>query len=236
MKDGALKLELLRNSSRRNILYAFVSDGEVKYFGKTVQSLAKRMAAYVGLSETQRTNVRNHKNLMVPLGGGNAVEIFALPDNGLLHYGQFHLNLAAALEDDISRVLEPEWNGGNVDDGLNLPRPALNLETDSDVLTQEQLTPTFAFVRRPTYCERGFFNVPSGAQQKLGADGEKFELFLGNDSQPILGTINRRANATGTPRSSGGAALRNWFQRSVAKSSVSVDVMTPTSLRLHLPL
>ncbi len=38
-----LVLQLFRHSSQRNILYAFVSDGEVKYVGKTVQSLSARM-------------------------------------------------------------------------------------------------------------------------------------------------------------------------------------------------
>jgi hypothetical protein len=38
------------------------------------------------------------------------VEIYALPDNGLLRYGGFHVNLAAGLEDSIVRDLNPPWN------------------------------------------------------------------------------------------------------------------------------
>ena len=55
----------------------------------------------------QSINARNHKNIRALLERGSAVEILALPDNGLLHYGQFHLNLAAALEDDLIRVIDP---------------------------------------------------------------------------------------------------------------------------------
>ena len=39
------------------------------------------------------------------------MDIFVLPDNGLLHYGLFHVNLAAGLEDSIVRELNPPWNG-----------------------------------------------------------------------------------------------------------------------------
>jgi hypothetical protein len=46
------------------------------------------------------------------LAAGAAVDIYALPDNGLLHYGRFHVNLAAGLEDDLIRVIDPPWNGG----------------------------------------------------------------------------------------------------------------------------
>jgi len=39
-----------------------------------------------------------------------------LPDNGLLHFGDFHVNLAAGLEDSIIKTLNPLWNKtGKVD-------------------------------------------------------------------------------------------------------------------------
>jgi hypothetical protein len=40
------------------------------------------------------------------------VEIYMLPDNGLLRYGGFHINLAAGLEDDLINKLSPAWNKG----------------------------------------------------------------------------------------------------------------------------
>ena len=41
--DDALSLQLARHALQRNILYAFVSDGEVKYVGKTTQPLRTRL-------------------------------------------------------------------------------------------------------------------------------------------------------------------------------------------------
>jgi hypothetical protein len=122
----------------------------------------------------------------------------------LLHYGQFHLNLAAALEDAIIRAVDPEWNGGPAETEVSLPGPQA---TESPA----PIVGTFSFTLQPSYYRTGFFNVGVSAQKFLGADGETIELFLGNGVQPILGSINRRANMNGTPRVMGGAGLRDWF-------------------------
>ena len=94
----------------------------------------------------------------------------------------------------------------------------------------------FTFVLQPTYFAQGFFNVGVAAQRLLGQDGETLEMFLGDDPQPILGTINRRANTNGTPRIMGGVGLRSWFQAAAGLSaSISVEVLSPTSIRLRAP-
>ena len=81
--DGELSLELLRHGSQRNILYAFVSDGDVKYVGKTVRPLAKRLYGYKNPGATQSTNIKNNARIKELLSSGAAVDIFALPDNVL---------------------------------------------------------------------------------------------------------------------------------------------------------
>ncbi len=53
---------------------------------------------------------------------------------------------------------------------------------------------SFAFTVHATYFRSGFFIVGVSSKGCLGADGETVELFLGGESQPVLGTINRRAN------------------------------------------
>jgi hypothetical protein len=112
LQDGKISYELSRLATQRNILYAFVCDGEVKYIGKTVSPLATRMSGYRNPSPSQTTNIRNNARIAEVLAAGAAVDIYALPDNGLLHYGRFHVNLAAGLEDDLIRVIDPPWNGG----------------------------------------------------------------------------------------------------------------------------
>jgi len=235
LENDKLKCELIRHSSQKNILYAFVCDGQIKYVGKTVRALSLRMAGYKTPGRTQITNINNHRRIREHLMEGVAVEIFALPDTGLLHYGQFHLNLAAALEDDIIRVVDPEWNGGSSEDATSLPAPSAEPEPDHE--HELDIVPsagTFSFVLQPTYYRTGFFNVGVSSQRLLGTDGETIELFLGNDAQPILGSINRRANANGAPRIMGGAGLRNWFNANAsALDNISVEVLSPTAIRLR---
>jgi hypothetical protein len=84
--------------------------GIVLYVGKTVQPLKKRMYGYQNPGPTQSTNIKGNKNIGDLLAGRKQVEIYALPDNGLLHFGVFHINLAAGLEDSIVKMLFPEWN------------------------------------------------------------------------------------------------------------------------------
>ena len=215
LENNNLKCVLIRHSSQKNILYAFVCDGQVKYVGKTVRALAVRMAGYKTPGRTQTTNINNHRRIREFLAQGVAVDILALPDSGLLRYGKFHLNLAAALEDDIIRLIDPEWNGG-VSDSAFSAQQSVPVEPTVEQQGPElqPVTPsvvTFHFVLRPTYYRTGFFNVGVSAEKHLGADGETIELFLGNNAQPILGTINRRANLNRTPRIMGGTGLRNWF-------------------------
>lgn len=239
LENGKLRYELVRHSSQKNILYAFICDGQVQYVGKTTRALAVRMAGYKTPGRTQTTNINNHQRIKQLLAEGVAVEIFALPDIGLLHYGQFHLNLAAALEDDIIRVIDPEWNGGMSEGSVSVPAypptvPEIEQEQELEALTPS--VGTFSFVLQPTYYRTGFFNVDVSSQKFLGADGETIELFLGKSTNPVLGTINRRANTNGTPRIMGGTALRDWFNSNASVSAtISVEVLSPTAIRLQQP-
>ncbi len=110
--DDKLVFELDEFADSKNVLYAFVVDEHLMYIGKTVQTLRKRMTGYRSPGPTQPTNIKNNGNVKDSLAQGKRVEIYALPDNGLLHYGDFHVNLAAGLEDSLICDLKPPWNGG----------------------------------------------------------------------------------------------------------------------------
>jgi hypothetical protein len=110
--DAGIFFDLVDCATARNVLYAFVVDGQLMYVGKTVQPLRARMAGYKNPGPTQSTNIRNNKNIEDGLAKGQQIEIFVLPDNGLLNYGGFHVNLAAGLEDSVVREMSPPWNGG----------------------------------------------------------------------------------------------------------------------------
>lgn len=93
-----------------NILYCFVCRDDVLYVGKSVQTLKKRMYGYQNPGPTQSTNIKGNREISNLLTNGDQVDIYALPDNGLLHFGVFHINLAAGLEDSIVKILNPLWN------------------------------------------------------------------------------------------------------------------------------
>jgi len=122
MVDGGIVCELNDLATTSNVLYAFAVDEQLMYVGKTIQALRVRLAGYRNPSKTQSTNIKNNRNIRDCLAQGKRVEIYVLPDNGLLHYGGFHLNLAAGLEDSLVLDLEPPWNGGKKE-SLN---PTLN--------------------------------------------------------------------------------------------------------------
>lgn len=79
LENDRLKCELSRHSTQKNILYAFVCDGQVKYVGKTIRALAIRMSGYKTPGKTQTTNINNHRRIKELLSLGVAVEILALP-------------------------------------------------------------------------------------------------------------------------------------------------------------
>lgn len=221
----SLVCELIRHASQSNILYAFVCDGRVMYVGKTTKSLRQRMSGYRNPGSAQATNIKNHHHLKRLLAGGSSIDILALPDNGLMHYGTFHLNLAAALEDSIIATLNPEWNGR--------ARPAASDDEDDSVVPS---TDSFEFVLHRTYFNSGFFNVPAEHSNSFGQDGAEIEIFCGAATRPILGTINRRSNANRTPRIFGGIDVRDWFQADCClMASIRVLVDSPQCIRLLAP-
>lgn len=114
IEHGALKCCFADHDKASNALYAFICDNTVLYIGKTVRSLKQRMYNYQRPGPSQRTNMRAHKLIREALESGNQLEVHALPDNGLLYYGGFHVNLAAGLEDSLIAELKPEWNKAGI--------------------------------------------------------------------------------------------------------------------------
>lgn len=186
------------------------------------------MGGYRNPAKSQTTNISNHGRLRDLIDEGRAVDILVPPDNGLMRYGQFHLNLAAGLEDSLIQVINPPWNGGKKETA------SAESETENDIDEPLEVFPRFTITLHPTYRHSGFFNVGTANEALLGPDGEKIEFFLGESDEAILGTINRTANTNGTPRLMGGTGLRQWFQSEFAEMDIlEVEVLSPLSIRLR---
>ena len=114
LDSGKVQFTLDDVASSQNVLYAFISEENVMYIGKTVQTLKQRMNGYKNPAPTQSTNIKGNNFITETLSANKSVSIYALPDNGLLYYGGFHVNLAAGLEDSLVSSLKPSWNTAGV--------------------------------------------------------------------------------------------------------------------------
>jgi len=247
LNDGQPMFTLSNHMNTKNILYAFVSNGEIKYIGKTTLPLKRRMYGYQNPGPTQSTSIRNNKHIRLLLESEEAVDIFVLPDNGLLHYGGFHINLAAGLEDNLIAKLSPPWNGGRressdkKDVSAEHAGPSDEGARDEGLGLVESVRPDllrgktkFVFKLRSTYFNQGFFNISVKHAQALGADRDKIEIYVGKHQDMIQGYINRSVNTNDTPRIMGGIRLRNWFQENLeVDDPVIVEVLSPTSIWLY---
>lgn len=229
LSEDSIKYHLdEKHTDVKNNLYAFVCDGEVKYVGKTTRLLRKRMYHYSRPGPSQSTNIKNNANILDMLSKNIAVDIFVLPDNGLMHYGQFHLNLAAGLEDSIIKVINPEWNGFRKAE-LKVNEVVLK---DAEIISHVG-SKKFTFNMTDTYWKRGFFNVPVVSSQEFGTDGEKIKIVLRDGTSSITGMINRTANISGSPRIMGGTDLRSYFQSTFTIGDVvPFEMISPTMMRI----
>jgi hypothetical protein len=209
--DDGIKFEIKKYSNTKNALYAFVVDENVKYVGKTTNTLSKRLSGYQKPGPTQSTNQSKNKKILQSLKDGQQVQIFARTDAQKLFVGEFHLNIAAGLEDSIIATLAPEWNGRPQ---RGLPEPPAMCFSDSftsnaqvHVLTTLANSNVFSVVLRASYWRDGFFNVGIKNQAHFGGNGETVHILLGDTENAISANLNRKSTANGTPRIMGG---RNW--------------------------
>lgn len=110
LDENSLSFRLSRHKNERNILYAFVAQGNVKYIGKTTQTLYKRMNGFKNPGPTQSTNIRNHHRIVDLLERGIRVGILVFVQKQPFTYEGIRVNLAAGLEDGLIEHVGPEWN------------------------------------------------------------------------------------------------------------------------------
>lgn len=93
-----------------NVLYAFVTDRQVLYVGKTGRTLVRRLYGYRRPGKTQFTNIYCNERICELLAENKPVEVFIRREEKPSQIGSFAISEAAALEDAIIRELSPPWN------------------------------------------------------------------------------------------------------------------------------
>ena len=97
------------------MLYAFVVNDEVMYLGKSVRKFKQRLHGYLKPGPTQRTNQRVHAQLKGVLADNvrSVVEIYGFAPQEWHEYKGWRLDIAAGLEGELIRFLDPTWNVRN---------------------------------------------------------------------------------------------------------------------------
>jgi excinuclease UvrABC nuclease subunit len=110
LNNELLKCQLAKHSSECGVLYAFVSEAEVLYVGKSVRTLKTRLYGYERPGPSQRTNIAGNEKLRQLLTAVPSVTILALVVSEPVLYRGVPLNVAAGLEDPLIARLKPKWN------------------------------------------------------------------------------------------------------------------------------
>ena len=235
--NNEIKFNLTNHHTTTNVLYSFISNGDIKYIGKTRVQLSQRMYGYQNPGPTQSTNIRLNaaiKNLLVD---NQPVAIFILTDNGLLRYGDFRINLAAGLEDTLIYELNTDWNlaGKNlIPVDIASEKPELSNEP-KPIVALIPVIATINIILGIAYYNQGFFNVGREYSELFGADNATIDIQLSSSGETtILGYINRTANNNETPRIMGGKELRNWIKNNFnPNDTMKVDIISPIAIRLY---
>ncbi len=228
-----LQLYLKSYTNSKNVLYAFISNGEIKYIGKTTQPLAKRLYGYMNPGKTQSTNIKNNKNIKGLLSKQEPVDVFVLPDNGLLNYGGFPINLAAGLEDGLIASIDPPWNGGQKESEAVKTQEALSNPSDAPS-AELNYSKVFTLELGIAYYNHGFFNVPVKLEGFFASDGDEIEIYTSENENPITGYINRTANRSRSPRIMGGKNLKHWIMSNFKQGEpIEIKIISSNSVRLQ---
>ncbi|NJN83523.1 MAG: hypothetical protein HC802_15400, partial [Caldilineaceae bacterium] len=222
--DDAPAVTLHSMGESVNVLFAFVAGGEVKYVGRSVQSLVRSLDRFQNPTDKLDEFAACRQQIADSLYAGVEVDIYILPERGLLQYGDFHVNLAAGLEESILATLQPEWNIPPQES-----QRTITVESDGVVrgdavstravqprarhaLDERQEPPKFSFAIGPMQMTGGLFDVPALYSDYVAGEGRPVQIHIG-ENPPITGYVNRRANINRAPRILGGEELLAWFRQ-----------------------
>lgn len=116
LANGNMTFELTQKETWGNFIYAFVSDGKIKFMEYSRLPLEARMDAYKQRDHRyagtfQPMNKRLREKILVTLEEGETVEIWAFYPGEEHIFKGYRVNMAAGLFDSLVKAFSPEWNG-----------------------------------------------------------------------------------------------------------------------------
>lgn len=249
LDDGEPRIEVRRYPAAANVLYAFLSDQELLYIGRSGRALGLRMQGYEVGGPPRSVRARNRERIVAMLILDQQVALYAMPDPGSMVYGSFRVNLAAGLQHSLIEALDPPWNKHTgsifaavdptpahvVTPGARRRRRSEDGEHDSQLGTTSA-RPSYRFLVGYMYMDKGFFNVPVRYSRLFGKDRENIKILCGSEKSTIHGHIDRSSNTNASPRIIGGHPLKNWFEEHAGLNNpVDIDILAPNAVWIRNP-
>jgi hypothetical protein len=238
MENGELNYKQEPNSkdlwASSNALYAFVNGytGEILYIGKTTRTPVQRFFGYKKPGNTQATNKKVNFKIKTLLNEHTPISIYLFEGTIHLRWGEFSVNLAAGLEDELIKVILPKLNGKTTEsEVIELE----NLELANEIYAEESPLKSFTVVLGETYLHHGYINPGVASKNYIDQTIGSIDVYLGKNSKsPIHKKIDWKANNYRSARISVGKELLNWYSENgfVKGDEVTGVIESPISIRL----
>ncbi len=95
----------VKKTTRKSIVYAFVCNNEMKYFGKSIQGYGRPLSY---LKFNAMKTVRD--GIIECCKAGDVVDVYIREDNLTINYDGLDLNIIEALEQALITHYQPNWN------------------------------------------------------------------------------------------------------------------------------
>jgi hypothetical protein len=211
-----------------NALYAFCTDKQVMYIGKTTRSIEKRFVGYKKPGKSQQTNQKCNEAIKKKLENNGTVEIYSFADTTLLQYAGYDINLAAGLEDSLISAFNPDLNGKckptATDTSDLVEYPEASIIGQEEVIS-EQAQPScdqnrkFTITLGTASYDYGNINPGRDVDHLFGGEPDPLTVYLGSMDRPVPTKIDRHANTNNTVRVRA-TGIRDWFQQNYQRREV----------------
>jgi len=222
---------------KKEVVYAFVSDNDVYYIGKSDDTLHGRMTNYKSGKEENKSGITNKKvrsKINEILGSGGKVEIYVLSDIELNHKG-FKVSLSSGIEPSLIKALDPNlrWNARHT--GSNHKKKPINTRSPDELNSENStLLSTNIVVCKlgKEYYNKGVFAFGSGVNKDLLPNfaNTNVSIIIGGNKRPLSGTFT----SSGKRRFvCGHDDLIKWYKRDFNEGdSIQIEILGKDKYKL----
>ncbi len=211
LENDTIRPVIHQHAQVSNVLYCFVVDTEIKYFGTTLKTLSNRMNGYSNPGVSQTTNIRLNGYIKEALENNACVQILVFIDLGIFSYGGFTVNLSLGLEYALIKEYKNLWNIRGNNQILVIEHDEIVEEQTNDETSISGKTFQINIVE--TYLKAGFINIPKQYADLFGDEGEEIQV---NFNKVQHNAKIYRISNHGQPRIYIGKELKDWLEKANA--------------------